>query len=211
MKQAEQDISATLDEFSGELAKREFLKNPGFENVEKLELEIEELSQGDVKRYFRVAAESLSPFTQWADELRKECAPYIESAHILNEMADRIRPVILIVDDDEFQCKTLNRLLAAENYHLVFATSGIEALNLLRKMQPDLILMDFMMPDLNGIETTLRLKAIPQFAKVPVIMITGNSEGTTVRDSLKAGAVNFVVKPFDRVTLVAKVAHALRD
>ena len=101
-------------------------------------------------------------------------------------------------------------MLAAENYRLVFAGGGVEALNILRKMQPDLILMDIMMPDMDGIETTRRLKTMPQFAKVPVIMVTGKSEGAAVRDSIKAGAANFIVKPLDRVTLLAKVARALR-
>ena len=66
------------------------------------------------------------------------------------------------------------------------------------------------MPDLDGIETTRRLKTMPQFAKVPVIMVTGKSEGAAVRDSIKAGATNFIVKPFDRDTLLAKVVSTLR-
>jgi len=86
----------------------------------------------------------------------------------------------------------------------------MEALNVLRKIRPDLILMDIVMSDLDGIETTRRLKAMPQFANVPVIMMTGKSEGGSVRDSIKAGAKNFVVKPFDRATLLAKVSGALK-
>lgn len=69
--------------------------------------------------------------------------------------------------------------------------------------------MDVMMPDMDGIETTQHLKAVPQFAKIPVIMITGKSEGQTVKDSLKAGAADFVVKPFDPAPLIAKIDHAL--
>jgi PleD family two-component response regulator len=60
-----------------------------------------------------------------------------------------------------------------------------------------MILMDIMMPDMDGIETTRRLKTMPQFEKVPVIMVTGKSEGAAVRDSIKAGTVNFIVKPLD--------------
>ena len=124
-------------------------------------------------------------------------------------MVDGIRPMILVVDDDEFQHKIVGALLASENYRLVFAGGGVEALNIMRKTQPDLILMDIMMPDLDGIETTRRLKTMPQLANVPVIMVTGKSEGAAVRDSMKAGAADFVVKPFDRATLLEKVAHAL--
>ena len=144
-----------------------------------------------------------------SDEFKKECAPHIESARALSAMADSILPTVLVVDDDDFERKIMSELLATENYRLVFAAGGVEALNILRKMQPELILMDIMMPDLNGIETTRRLKTMPQFANVPVIMVTGKSEGAAVRDSMKVGATDFVVKPCDRDMLMAKVVRAL--
>jgi CheY-like chemotaxis protein len=153
----------------------------------------------------------MSPVQRWADELQKECAPHVESARTLNAMADSIWPTVLVVDDDDFQRVIVSQLFAKENYRLVFASGGIEALNVLRTLHPDLILMDILMPDLDGIETTRRLKSMPQFAKLPVIMVTGNSEGVAVRDSLKAGATDFAVKPLDRDTLLAKVALALQS
>ncbi|MDO8990102.1 MAG: response regulator [Sideroxyarcus sp.] len=125
------------------------------------------------------------------------------------DRAEPISPTILVVDDDEFQHKLIGKLLEKQNYNLVFAASGGEALNLLRKMQPDIILMDVMMPDMDGLEALRNLKAMPQLAMIPVIMITGKSEGQVVSDSLKAGAANFVVKPFDQATLIAKIDHAL--
>jgi CheY-like chemotaxis protein len=114
-----------------------------------------------------------------------------------------------VIDDDEFQRKIIGKLLEAENYHLVFAASGVEALKMLRKMRPDIILMDIMMPEMDGIETTRRLKTVPHLARTPVIMVTGDSEGNVVIDSLKAGAVDFVVKPFTAATLVAKINRVL--
>jgi CheY-like chemotaxis protein len=116
---------------------------------------------------------------------------------------------VLVVDDDTFQRNLIKQLLKSENYHVLFAASGIDALNILQRAQPDVILMDVIMPDMDGIETTRRLKAMPQHAKTPVIMVTGDSEGTVVVDSLKAGASNFVVKPFNSATLIDKINHAL--
>lgn len=199
MEQAEQGIGVALDGLSSKLAQRERPDS----HMAELEREI--------GQRFRAMAELLSPIQRWADELKKECAPHIESARALNAMADSIWPTILVVDDDEFQRAIVSQLFTKENYRLVFASGGIEALNMLRVMQPDLILMDILMPDLDGIETTRRLKSIPQFAQVPVIMVTGNSEGVAVRDSLKAGATGFVVKPLDGDTLLAKVALALHS
>ena len=116
---------------------------------------------------------------------------------------------MLVVDDDELQQKLVAKILAAENYQLIFAAKGVEALAVMRKTRPDVILMDFKMPEMDGIETTRRLKAVPQFAKLPVIMITGQSEGSVVVDSLKAGACGFLVKPFARDTLIAKLRQVL--
>lgn len=209
MAQAEQDIGAALDGFSSKLAQGNLPGVSSISDVSGLEQEIKRLKQEEVGQRFRKVAESVQPIKQWTDDFRKGVEPHIESVLTLNAMADAIRPMILVVDDDDFQLKSVNKLLASENYRLVFAGGGVEALNILRKMQPDLILMDIMMPDLDGIETTRRLKTMPQFANVPVIMLTGKSEGAAVRDSIKAGAADFVVKPFDRDTLLVKLAHAL--
>ncbi|MBW8365902.1 MAG: response regulator [Rhizobium sp.] len=210
MAQAEQDIGAALDGFSTRLAQGNLPGVSRLSDISGLEQEIRRLKQEEIGQRFRQVTELVQPIKQWTDDFRNGIEPHIESTRALNAMADAIRPMILVVDDDDFQRNIVNTLLAAENYRLVFAGGGVEALNILRKRQPDLILMDIMMPDMDGIETTRRLKTMPQFAKVPVIMVTGKSEGAAVRDSIKAGAANFIVKPFDRDTLLAKVAHALR-
>lgn len=210
MEQTELEIGVVLDGFSRKLAQGELPDVSRIKNVAGLEREIKRLKQDEIGQRFRAAAESVQPIKQWADDFWKECEPHIDSARTLNAMADCIRPTVLVVDDDDFQHKIVSELLATENYRLEFATGGVEALNILRKMQPDLILMDIMMPNLDGIETTRRLKTMTQFANVPVIMVTGKSEGAAVRDSMKAGAADFVVKPFDRDTLLAKLARALR-
>ena len=155
-------------------------------------------------------AVSAAPLKAWADGLRHDYAPHMEAARALGTLAERVHPTILVADDDEFQRKIVARILEAENYRVLFAGSGLEVLSLLRKTRPDLILMDVMMPDLDGVETTRRLKAVPQFAAIPVFMITGKSEKSIVAESLKAGASGFLVKPFERDTLLAKVAQALR-
>ena len=69
--------------------------------------------------------------------------------------------------------------------------------------------MDFRLPDIDGIEVTRRLKAIPAYADIPVIMVTARSERTIIVDSLEAGAAGFVVKPFERDLLLKKVEHFL--
>ena len=113
------------------------------------------------------------------------------------------------MDDDQFQCKLLERMLGNADYGAVVAHSGAEALALLRRQQPDMILMDVALPDLNGVEITRRLKSSPRTAATPIVMITGHSERQVLQASLKAGAVDFLVKPFDREVLLNKIARHL--
>ncbi|HEX5338890.1 MAG TPA: response regulator [Gallionella sp.] len=163
------------------------------------------------RQYFSATEKSTESAKRWLRDFKKVHARLREPARISNGAVMRERPMVMVVDDDEFQRQLIERLLQAERYRLVFASDGIEALNILRKLRPDLILMDFMMPDMDGMETTQRLKANPRFAGIPVIMVTGKSEGKVVMDSLKAGAVDFVVKPIDRATLISKIHRVLGD
>lgn len=197
MAQAEQKIGAALDGFSQRLTQ------------DDLKHEIGRIKREEVPQHFRTAAESVKPLKQWAQDLRRECAPQLASARALNEMAGRVQPVVLVVDDDEFQHKIVGKILEDRNYHLVFAGGGIDALKVLRKTHPDLILMDVMMPDMDGLKVLKYIKSAPQLAGIPIVMVTGKSDRNVVMESMKAGAVDFVVKPFDRDTLLGKVSQWL--
>lgn len=128
-------------------------------------------------------------------------------------MTEKEPTIILAVDDDEMSLKLLLTILTQEKYKVMLAFSGIEALNLLhnQKQNPNLILMDMMMPNVNGLETTRRIKAIERFSAIPIIMVTGNSHKRVVTNCLKAGASDFVVKPFNRETLLDKIRKALNN
>jgi CheY-like chemotaxis protein len=116
---------------------------------------------------------------------------------------------ILVVDDDELHRELAGRLLKAHGFDVHYAGSGGEALGLLASKPTDLILMDFLMPDMDGLEAIKRLSAEDRLARIPVIMITGNSERDLVLTSVRMGAVDFIVKPWDRATLMAKIWRAL--
>jgi CheY-like chemotaxis protein len=80
---------------------------------------------------------------------------------------------------------------------------------MLRKIHPDLILMDLSMPDMDGLEVVRRMKGVVRFANIPIIMITGKSEENVVTESMKVGAIDFMVKPFGREALIEKIAKVL--
>jgi CheY-like chemotaxis protein len=157
----------------------------------------------------RVGA-SLQPVAQWAGGVQQAIAPYLEAAHALGDMAARAQPTILVVDDDEFQRRLTAQILESEGYRIRIAASGSEAISLLSRADADLVLMDYLMPEMDGLEVLGRLKADPRLGSVPVIMITGNSERSVVLDSRQLGAADFLVKPFDRQTLLGKIARVLQ-
>lgn len=157
---------------------------------------------------FAVHSRPLAELEQMLDQQSGAEMGHNDAASIADQVW-MIRPTILVVDDDGFQHKLIDKLLDKKNYRLLFASNGGDALSMMCKVLPDLILMDVMMPDMDGLETMRKLKAEPKFEKIPVIMITGKSDGQIVSDSMKMGATDFVVKPFDKATLIEKVNHAL--
>ena len=160
---------------------------------------------------FAAQAQRLTALQTLVDQSTAASGQRVDVAGLAPAQAetDQPPPTVLLVDDDRFQHKIVAKILEAENCRLVFAASAAEALEVMGRHRPELVLMDVQMADMDGIEATRRLKAMPAFSQVPVIMITGKSEGTVVVDSLKAGAADFVVKPFDRSKLIAKVARWL--
>ncbi len=207
---ASQDIGAALDGFSRRLVDGELRDVIDRRDVHGLEREVTRLKQEQIEPTLQAASHAVAPVRDWLGAFRQELAPQLESARALGTWAQQLKPLLLIVDDDEFQQRVLAQLLAAEGPELVFARSGTEALGLLRKRRPDLILMDIDLPDIDGVEVTRRIKAVEALAAIPIVMITGHSEKQLVVDSLKAGACDFLVKPLQREATLAKVRRGLR-
>lgn len=119
------------------------------------------------------------------------------------------RLAVLIVEDDGFQQKLIGRLMTGLDVDVLFAGTGAQALEQMWEHKPDLVLMDVGLPDTNGVEATRKIKSIGQFGHVPILMVTGHSERNVVVESLKAGAADFLVKPFDKNTLHEKLRQFL--
>lgn len=117
---------------------------------------------------------------------------------------------ILVVDDELRNFDVIEALLGHQGYQLHHAISGEEALAQLEKLQPDLILLDMMMPEMNGIQFCQHIKAIPQWQTIPIIMVTALSEKSDLANCLNAGADDFVSKPINSIELRARVHSMLR-
>ncbi len=113
-------------------------------------------------------------------------------------------PLVLIVDDIPENIQIIGGSLKSEGYDLVFATSGTEALAIAKEELPDLVLLDVLMPDINGFTVCEHLKKDPATAEIPVIFITAFVETEAVLKGFKAGGVDYVAKPFKSAELQAR-------
>jgi signal transduction histidine kinase len=124
---------------------------------------------------------------------------------------DAERPaLILIVDDESKNRKLLEVMLAPEGFVLVTAASGAEALTIIDDQSPDLILLDVMMPDMNGYEVAAKIKGNIGSKNIPVIMLTALDDRNARLLGLNAGAEDFLTKPVDRAELCVRVRNLLR-
>lgn len=117
---------------------------------------------------------------------------------------------ILIVDDDPNAFDVIEAHLYREGYELFYASSGEDALNRLDSINPDVILLDVMMPQLNGIEVCRQIKSDSQWKHVPVIIVTALNSKEDLARSLNAGADDFLTKPVSGIELRARVRSMLR-
>ena len=114
---------------------------------------------------------------------------------------------ILIVDDDEKLCALLRSYFEEERFVVYIAHDGLEALNILRNQKPQIMLLDLMMPGMDGITATARIR---EFSNVPIIFLTAKSETEDLVLGLHMGADDYITKPFGTGELLARVRAALR-
>ena len=116
---------------------------------------------------------------------------------------------ILIIDDEQELVKALKVRLTVSNYEVLIAYDGIEGLEKAQKEKPDLILLDINMPRMDGFQTLEKLKSDSQMSSIPVIMLTARSQVDDVSSGAKAGALDYIVKPFETAVLLEKIRKAL--
>lgn len=123
---------------------------------------------------------------------------------MLTEKSEK-RNTILIVDDIPKNIELAANILQAKNYNITFAISGEAALEKVKSISFDLILLDVMMPGMDGFEVCRRLKSDPETREIPVIFLTAKSETENIVHGFELGAVDYVTKPFSTEELLARV------
>jgi two-component system phosphate regulon response regulator PhoB len=120
------------------------------------------------------------------------------------------RECILIVEDDENIQQLVGYNLAKAGFHVLYADNGEQALATVKREQPDLLVLDLMLPGLNGFEVCRILRKDPQTRSLPIIMLTAKSEENDVSAGLDLGADDYITKPFSPRILVSRIKSALR-
>jgi DNA-binding response OmpR family regulator len=117
---------------------------------------------------------------------------------------------ILVVDDDPVIQKLLAVNFEMEGYRVVTGSDGAEALDKIAAERPAAVVLDVMMPKIDGIEVVRRIKADPATAAIPVLLLSAKAQATDIAAGMDAGADAYLTKPFDPVELLEKVASLLR-
>ncbi|WP_439122528.1 phosphate regulon transcriptional regulator PhoB [Marivita sp.] len=121
-----------------------------------------------------------------------------------------VQPTVLVVEDEPAQREVLGYNLEAEGFRVAKAENGEEALILVDEEQPDIIVLDWMLPNVSGIEVCRQLKTRPDTRNVPIIMLSARSEEVDRVRGLETGADDYVIKPYSVVELMARVRAQLR-
>ena len=116
---------------------------------------------------------------------------------------------ILVAEDDPNSRKLLDFRLKSVGHEVIFAVDGGEALEMVTKEKPELVLLDIIMPVMNGFQVLRKLKSQEETKNIPVIMLTSKAQEKDIVSGLEVGAVDYITKPFSFAELNARVNHAL--
>jgi len=118
---------------------------------------------------------------------------------------------IVLADDEEDIKTVITMFLQSEGYEVITAFDGLDALEKIQTEKPDLILLDIMMPVLDGYEVCKRLKANKQTAHIPILMLSAAAHTESINRAMNAGAKDYIVKPFEPEGLLEKIREVLAE
>ncbi|MEO7853965.1 MAG: response regulator, partial [Rubrivivax sp.] len=209
LSQAEQEITGAIDQLARRLAGPGSAGWVDVKDAAALAREFELLKQLQLEQTRQIGASGVTSMKAWARGFQEDIEPALAGARVFSEKVRGIRPLVMVVDDDTLVQQLIGHALGSEAYDLMFANDGAEALNLLRRSRPDVILMDVRLPGQDGVSLTQKVKATAQLASIPVVMLAGDARRETLVSSTEAGAAGFIVKPFTREALITKLNKAL--
>lgn len=125
-------------------------------------------------------------------------------------MEEKVSAKILVIDDDEIIVMKVEQALSRQGYTSISANNGTTGLQYAIQEQPNLIILDRRMPEIDGNKTLIWLKADEKTKNIPVIMLTGDTRVSDISTSLELGAIDYIVKPFDTQNFLIRIKNALK-
>lgn len=146
----------------------------------------------------------------WSSNINQETStPALTEAPVMQKLVNNDL-MILVVEDEVVNQQMMTMVLEKENYQVILAKDGQEALDILESKIPNLILMDIKMPRINGLEVTKLIKTNPKLLHIPIVMLSAHTEQPVVRECLKCGAVDYLIKPAQRKELLDRVNRFIK-
>lgn len=124
-------------------------------------------------------------------------------------MTDKTSPLVLVVDDSNTNIVLLEAILNDKGYQIETALNAKEAYQIIDRQIPDLILLDLLMPKINGYDFLQHIKEDPKTSQIPVIIVSAVTEAENIKKTIDMGAVDFIKKPIDIQELIEKVSKIL--
>ena len=118
---------------------------------------------------------------------------------------------ILVVDDEQDIVTIIGKVLKKNGYEVITANDGLECIDKVSRVQPDLILLDNIMPNMDGLAVLAKLKDSKETQDIPVIMVTAIADQEHITGAQKGGAVEYIIKPFDYTVLLEKIDQVLKS
>jgi CheY-like chemotaxis protein len=118
---------------------------------------------------------------------------------------------ILLVDDEDYLRDLVRAIIEDSECRVLEACNGIEALEMVRTENPDLVVLDWMMPEMTGIEVSMAMRKDPRTATVPIILLSGNDREACIKEGREAGVTAYMAKPFSPLELLTKVEEILAE
>lgn len=209
LTQAERAVGRAIDELSERLSGRGATGIVDVKDPVGLTREFDRLKNDPVSHAFKATAVAMAPAGSWPRQLEEKLVPHLGGLRALGVKVRKVKPVVMVVEDDDFARKLIQKALDGTAYDVLLAPDGATALGLVRRIRPDLILMDVNLPDIDGVTLTQMLKALPHLVDIPVLMLSGEARRETLESSMSAGAAGFIVKPYTRDSLIAKLDRYL--
>ena len=127
----------------------------------------------------------------------------------MRELIDTSQVTILVVDDNPVNIKIEQSILGQQGYRTVSANSGVESIKAISEFDPDLVLLDIHMPEMNGIEVCKALRQGEHIVDIPIIFVTANTEDDILREAFESGGTDYIRKPINSMELLTRIKSAL--